>query len=37
MDYEHKYDTTNRTLSSTFSSATENRLIIDALRWLARR
>jgi hypothetical protein len=37
IDYEHKYDTTNRTLSSTFSSATQNRLIIDALLWLGRR
>jgi hypothetical protein len=37
IDYEHQYDTTNRTLSSTFSSATQNQLIIDALVWLGRR
>ena len=37
IDYEHKYDTTNRSLSSTFSSATQNQLIIDALVWLGRR
>ena len=36
MDYEHKFDTTNRTLSSTFSSPSENQLIIDALLWLGR-
>jgi hypothetical protein len=36
IDYEHQYDTTNRTLSSTFSSATQNQLITDALLWLGR-
>jgi hypothetical protein len=34
MDYEHKYDTTNKTLSSTFGSEAECRLIINALLWL---
>ena len=37
MDYEHTYDTSNRTLSSTFSSAAQNQLIVDALLWLGRR
>ncbi|MDE3181864.1 MAG: ThuA domain-containing protein [Bacteroidota bacterium] len=37
MDYEHKYDTTNRTLSSTFSSKMQDRLIINALLWLGRK
>lgn len=37
IDYEHQYDTTNRTLSSTFSEATQNRLMTDALLWLGRR
>jgi hypothetical protein len=34
IDYEHKYDTTNRTLSYTFANPTQNRLIVDALLWL---
>jgi uncharacterized protein len=34
MDYEHRIDKTNRTLSSTFDSEPQNRLIIDALLWL---
>ena len=37
IDYEHKYDTTNRTLSSTFASEAQNQLIVDALLWLGRR
>jgi hypothetical protein len=37
MDYEHKYDTTNRTLSSTFSSKMQDKLIINALLWLGRK
>ena len=37
IDYEHRYDSTNRTLSSTFSSATQNQLIIDALLWLGEK
>jgi uncharacterized protein len=34
MDYEHKFDNTNRTLSHTFGSAIQNRLIINSLLWL---
>ena len=34
IDYEHKYGTTDRTLSYTFASSTQNRLIVDALLWL---
>lgn len=37
MDYEHKYDTTNRTLSSTFSSPMQDSLIINSLLWLGRK
>jgi uncharacterized protein len=37
IDYEHKYDTTNRTLSYTLSNPTEAQLIVDALLWLGRR
>ena len=34
IDYEHKYDTTNRTLSYTLNNSVQDRLIIDALLWL---
>jgi len=34
MDYEHKFDQTNRTLSFTFTNETQNRLILDSLLWL---
>jgi hypothetical protein len=34
IDYEHKYDSTNRTLSYTLNNAIQDRLIIDALLWL---
>jgi hypothetical protein len=34
IDYEHK---TNKELSSTFESETQNRLIMDSLVWLGRR
>ncbi|HEY2580663.1 MAG TPA: ThuA domain-containing protein [Mucilaginibacter sp.] len=34
MDYEHKYDNTDKTLSYTFSSEMESKLIVDALLWL---
>ena len=34
MDYEHKYDTTNRTLSFTLNNPIQDRLIIDGLLWL---
>lgn len=34
IDYEHKLDTTNRTLSFTFENAVQNQFIIDGLMWL---
>lgn len=34
IDYEHKYDTTNKTLSLTLNNPIQDRLIIDALLWL---
>lgn len=34
MDYEHKFDSTNKTLSFTFDNEIQNRLIIDGLIWL---
>lgn len=34
MDYEHKYDNTNKTLSYTFDSPMEAKLIMDTLLWL---
>jgi hypothetical protein len=34
MDYEHKIDNTNRTLSHTFDNTTEDDLIISSLLWL---
>jgi hypothetical protein len=34
MDYEHKYDKTNRTLSHTFDSEFESKFVIDGLLWL---
>jgi hypothetical protein len=37
MDYEHKYDNTDKTLSYTFSSEMESKLIIESLLWLAKR
>jgi hypothetical protein len=36
IDYEHRYDTTNRTLSHTFGSPVEDQLIINALLWLGK-
>jgi hypothetical protein len=36
IDYEHRYDTTNRVLSSTFGDPVQDRLILDALLWLGR-
>lgn len=36
MDYEHKYDNTDKTLSYTFGSETEAKMIIEALLWLGR-
>ena len=37
IDYEHKYDTTNRTLSQTFGNPVQDRLIVDALLWLGSK
>lgn len=34
MDYEHKYDKTNRTLSFTFKNEIQDRLVLDSLMWL---
>jgi hypothetical protein len=34
MDYEHKYDNTDKTLSHTFDSEMESKLVVDALLWL---
>ena len=34
MDYEHKYDTTNKTLSYTFNNRVQNRFVLNALLWL---
>jgi len=34
IDYEHKYGTTNGTLSHTLDNATQNQLITDGLLWL---
>ena len=34
MDYEHRIDTTTRTLSHTLNNPVQDRLIIDALLWL---
>lgn len=37
IDYEHKYDTTNKTLSYTLGNPVQDRLIVDALLWLGAR
>lgn len=34
IDYEHTIDSTNRTLSHTFGNPVQDRLVLDALRWL---
>lgn len=34
MDYEHKFDNTNRTISFTFTNEIQDRLVIDSLLWL---
>jgi hypothetical protein len=36
IDYEHKYDTTNKTLSYTLNNPIQDRLIVDALLWLGQ-
>lgn len=37
IDYEHKYDTTNRTLSYTFNNPIQDKLIINSLLWLGSK
>jgi len=37
IDYEHKYDTTNKTLSHTLNNPIQDQLIIDGLLWLGDR
>lgn len=37
MDYEHKYDNTNKTLSYTFDNKFQSRFIINTLLWLGGR
>lgn len=37
MDYEHKYDNTNKTLSHTFDATIQDKLILNALLWLGRK
>ena len=37
IDYEHKFDTTNRTLSYTFNNPIQDKLIINALLWLGSK
>ena len=34
MDYEHKFDSTNQSLSFTFDNEIQDRLILDGLLWL---
>lgn len=34
MDYEHKYDNTNKTLSFTFDNKIQNKMILNSLIWL---
>lgn len=36
MDYEHKYDNTDKTLSYTFSSEMEAKLVLDALLYMGK-
>ena len=37
IDYEHKYDASNKTLSYTFNNTIQDRLIINGLLWLGNR
>ena len=37
MDYEHKYDNTNKTLSYTFDNTDQNKMIINTLLWLGSK
>jgi hypothetical protein len=34
MDYEHKFDNSNKTLSYTLANETESRLVLNSLLWL---
>ncbi|HMI47231.1 MAG TPA: hypothetical protein VK481_01015, partial [Gemmatimonadaceae bacterium] len=34
IDYEHKYDATNKTLSYTLNNPIQDQLIVDGLLWL---
>lgn len=36
MDYEHKYDKTNKTLSFTFGNEVQNKMILNSLMWLGK-
>lgn len=37
MDYEHKIDATNKTLSHTFDNRIQDRLVVDGILWLSRK
>jgi hypothetical protein len=37
IDYEHKYDSTNKTLSYTFNNEIQDELVINALLWLGTK
>ena len=37
IDYEHKIDQTNRTLSFTFENESQNKMITNALLWLGSK
>ena len=37
IDYEHKFDTTNKTLSYTFNNPVQDKLIINSLLWLGTK
>jgi uncharacterized protein len=37
IDYEHKYDTTNKTLSYTLGNPVQDQLIVNSLLWLGSR
>jgi hypothetical protein len=37
IDYEHRIDSTNQTLSQTFGNKIQNQLIINSLLWLGKR
>ena len=37
IDYEHKFDNTNKTLSYTFGNPIQDKLIINALLWLGSK